>query len=75
LCEPVRVEPGRTRIFGVAIGGSKNGRLPYHAALSIVMAGLVTASRVYPTCDIYLMRKSGKPDFRCHPRLKSLAVP
>ena len=34
-----------------------------------VMAGLVTASRVYPTCGTLFMRKSGKPDFRCHPRL------
>jgi hypothetical protein len=34
-----------------------------------VMAGLVTASRVHPTCGTVIMRKSGKPDFRCHPRL------
>jgi hypothetical protein len=33
------------------------------------MAGLVTAGRVYPTCGTVIMRKSGKPDFRCHPRL------
>ena len=36
---------------------------------SFVMAGLVTAGRVYPTCGTVIMRKSGKPDFRCHPRL------
>jgi hypothetical protein len=29
------------------------------------MAGLVIASRVYPTCAKQFMRKSGKPDFRC----------
>ena len=28
LCEPVRVEPGKTRIFGVAIGGSVKHRPP-----------------------------------------------
>src|SRR5690242_18670358 len=33
------------------------------------MAGLVTASRIYPTCGTIFMRKSGKLDFRCHPRL------
>jgi hypothetical protein len=27
------------------------------------MAGLVTASRVYPTCGIY-MRNSGRPELR-----------
>ena len=36
------------------------------------MAGLVIASQVYPTCDTQVARKSGKPDFRCHPRLSSL---
>jgi len=34
-----------------------------------VMAGLVTASRVYPTCGTRLVRNSGKPELRCHPRL------
>jgi len=29
------------------------------------MPALVIASRVYPTCGKYQVRKSGKPDFRC----------
>src|SRR5262245_53566618 len=33
------------------------------------MAGLVTASRVYPTCGAQYTCNSGKPELRCHPRL------
>jgi hypothetical protein len=33
------------------------------------MAGLDTASRVYPTCGTSIVRNSGKPELRCHPRL------
>jgi hypothetical protein len=44
------------------------------SGLSAVMAGLVPASRIYPTCGTFLMRKSGKPDFRCHPRLRFARV-
>src|SRR5262249_39677079 len=36
---------------------------------SVVMAGLVTASRGYPTCGTQLVRNSGKAELRCHPRL------
>jgi hypothetical protein len=36
-----------------------------------VMAGLGTASRVYPTCGTLIVRNSGKPELRCHPRLSS----
>src|ERR1700719_253138 len=36
-----------------------------------VMAVLVTASRAYSTCCTQLVRTSGKPEVRCHPRLSS----
>src|SRR5262249_24737460 len=38
------------------------------------MAGLVTASRVDPTCGSIILRKSGRPDFLCHPRPALLDV-
>ena len=52
----------RTRVRGRA----ENRQ--HRAIRARVMAGFVIASRIYPTCDPF-MRKSGKPDFRCHPRL------
>jgi hypothetical protein len=32
-----------------------------------VIAGLDTASRIYPTCGALIVRNSGKPEFRCNP--------
>jgi hypothetical protein len=39
------------------------------------MVGLVITSRVYPTCARQNLRNSGKPELRCHPRLKLTRQP
>src|SRR5262245_60504109 len=43
--------------------------LDYLTCLTIVMAGLVTASRGLPDLRYVNMRNSGRPELRCHPRL------
>src|SRR5215831_10141090 len=52
-----RVKPGNDRFERVGL------------SLTAVMAGLGTASQVYPTCGTQSCATRGKPELRCHPRL------